>query len=277
MTSSSSGGGGPPFSVGDRLVKKAPPLASIESLLSYEAKSTPRSENNTSYCIQDLDLLDPTRHLPHHRSLVAMSQQLQQHPSSSSYSPPQQQALAAAAAAAANAMHSSCAPQPPPPMMTFEEFQRLSPDRQSEEIFKLLSLLTPFASEVSSLRSSVESCLNRLGEVEMVQRHQFAQNKMFRGGGSGVNGEGGGGGEADGDGDSPAHLLHGGPGQGNPMLRDLMADSHPPDSFIIAKSRQMNKRVTLNVGGVRHEVMWKMLESIPRSRLGRLATQVLSM
>ena len=31
------------------------------------------------------------------------------------------------------------------------------------------------------------------------------------------------------------------------------------------QSRQLNKRVTLNVGGVRHEVMWKMLESIPRS------------
>ncbi len=76
-------------------------------------------------------------------------------------------------------------------------------------------------------------------------------------------------------GESPLHMLQGGGGgQGTPLLRDLMTDSHPPDSFIIAKSRQMNKRVTLNVGGVRHEVMWKMLESIPRSRLGRLATQV---
>ena len=27
--------------------KRGPPLASIESLLSFEAKSTPRSENNT--------------------------------------------------------------------------------------------------------------------------------------------------------------------------------------------------------------------------------------
>lgn len=46
---------------------------------------------------------------------------------------------------------------------------------------------------------------------------------------------------------------------------------HIPDPFIIAKSRQLNKRVTLNVGGVRHEVMWKVLENIPRSRLGYLA------
>ena len=33
----------------------------------------------------------------------------------------------------------------------------------------------------------------------------------------------------------------------------------------------MNKRVTLNVGGIRHEVMWRMLEQIPESRLGLLS------
>ena len=48
---------------------------------------------------------------------------------------------------------------------------------------------------------------------------------------------------------------------------------HIPDPFIIAKSRQLNKRVTLNVGGVRHEVMWKVLENIPKSRLFLLATK----
>ena len=34
--------------------KRAPPLASIESLLSFEAKSTPRSENNTIHEIDNL-------------------------------------------------------------------------------------------------------------------------------------------------------------------------------------------------------------------------------
>ena len=48
---------------------------------------------------------------------------------------------------------------------------------------------------------------------------------------------------------------------------------HIPDPFIIGKSRQLNKRVTLNVGGVRHEVMWKILENVPRTRLGKLAAQ----
>ena len=44
-----------------------------------------------------------------------------------------------------------------------------------------------------------------------------------------------------------------------------------PEPFIISKSRQLNKRVTLNVGGVRHEVLWRMLEQLPDSRLGLLA------
>ena len=51
----------------------------------------------------------------------------------------------------------------------------------------------------------------------------------------------------------------------------LLPEIHAPDPFIIEKSRQLNKRVTLNVGGVRHEVMWSMLEQVPRSRLGKLA------
>ena len=50
--------------------------------------------------------------------------------------------------------------------MTFEEFQRLPSEKQSEEIFKLLSMLSPFASEVSSLRSSMENALNRIAELE---------------------------------------------------------------------------------------------------------------
>ena len=48
-------------------------------------------------------------------------------------------------------------------------------------------------------------------------------------------------------------------------------DQPVPDPFIISKSRQLNKRVTLNVGGVRHEVLWRMLEQLPDSRLGLLA------
>ena len=51
-----------------------------------------------------------------------------------------------------------------------------------------------------------------------------------------------------------------------PLLPEIKA----PDPFIIQKSRQLNKRVTLNVGGVRHDVLWKMMEQVPQSRLGKL-------
>ncbi|XP_023326971.1 potassium voltage-gated channel subfamily S member 1 isoform X2 [Eurytemora carolleeae] len=44
-----------------------------------------------------------------------------------------------------------------------------------------------------------------------------------------------------------------------------------PDTSLILRARQVNKRVALNVGGIRHEVMWKMLEQYPGSRLGALA------
>merc|ERR1712223_631172 len=63
-----------------------------------------------------------------------------------------------------------------------------------------------------------------------------------------------------------------GEGPNSPASNSNTIPDHIPDPFIISKSRQLNRRVTLNVGGVRHEVMWTMLEQVPRSRLGKLAT-----
>ena len=40
---------------------------------------------------------------------------------------------------------------------------------------------------------------------------------------------------------------------------------------MVIQARKMNQKVILNVGGVKHEVMWRMLEKQPRSRLGLLA------
>ena len=41
---------------------------------------------------------------------------------------------------------------------------------------------------------------------------------------------------------------------------------HEPSPETIMKSRQNTKRVALNVGGVKHEVTWKLLEQYPNSR-----------
>ena len=52
-------------------------------------------------------------------------------------------------------------------------------------------------------------------------------------------------------------------------LLQILNDWFPqiyPSPAVIAKSRRCHKRVALNVGGVRHEVTWKLLEQYPQSR-----------
>ena len=51
---------------------------------------------------------------------------------------------------------------------------------------------------------------------------------------------------------------------------ELYTDNHPhpPD---IMQHRRDNPKVSLNVGGHRHEILWKTLERKPLTRLGQLA------
>ncbi|XP_023325831.1 potassium voltage-gated channel protein Shab [Eurytemora carolleeae] len=200
--------------VGERL-RRGPPLASIESLLSFEAKSTPRSE----FGAMTVDILGAGGGFRFPDWIGTDS------------------------------------------VISDEDFQSLSGDKQAEEIFKLLALLSPFATEISSMKNSIETALGRVSEIDA--RNRYSGSFMFKNNstkndyyGLPDNNEM----------DSFCLREPDSPHSGSPLL----PETHAPDPFIIQKSRQLNRRVTLNVGGVRHEVMWNMLEQVPRSRLGKL-------
>lgn len=63
----------------------------------------------------------------------------------------------------------------------------------------------------------------------------------------------------------------------NPLHRQNTTESEravwgePPNSETISRHREANPKAVINIGGVKHEVMWRIFEAKPRTRLGRLS------
>ena len=104
-----------------------------------------------------------------------------------------------------------------------------------EEICRVLPLLAPFSSSLAKIQEGLGMALSSIESVEGSFRRED-------------NSE---------DGDS---------------LLSLEVDLLAPDPGTIKRSRESSRRVTLNVGGVRHEVQWSVLKQLPQSRLGLLAS-----
>merc|ERR1712038_199374 len=117
-------------------------------------------------------------------------------------------------------------------MGSLEEFKGLSEEDMIKEVEKVLPLLSPLCQMFSDVQETVMETVSRLEAVETLVRAEEDAESL-----NSVD----------------------------------TASNTPPSPDVISRSRRVNKRVTINVGGVRHDVLWKVLELLPYSRLGLLA------
>lgn len=139
---------------------------------------------------------------------------------------------------------------PPPAMLSLQQFQRLDSEAKYAEIGRLLPLVSGVAADFSLTQQTIGCAWRKLENLEMhmegSQRPESFKEEVVH--------------------DMPRFRKANLPESGLPSM-----EAPPPDPFVIARSRFLNKRVKLNVGGIRHEVLWKILEQIPHSRLDLLS------
>ena len=171
-----------------------------------------------------------------------------------------------------------------------EKFQQLSLEKKTDELFSLVQSLLPQNQQINAIQKAIDSFQDQINSIDkQLTTHINVTNKKFielelR--------------------DYAAHELIDGaqnlPKSGTnknhnkiAALNESTEDSYlygslssagnedpsshsqlkPPDPFIIQRSREINPRVTLNVGGERHDVMWRSLKNVPKSRLWKLAVE----
>eukprot|EP00090_Calanus_glacialis_P011015 TRINITY_DN19509_c0_g1_i1.p1 TRINITY_DN19509_c0_g1~~TRINITY_DN19509_c0_g1_i1.p1 ORF type:complete len:662 (-),score=160.28 TRINITY_DN19509_c0_g1_i1:257-2242(-) len=156
------------------------------------------------------------------------------------------------------------------------EFNQLTRRQQNCEIYRVVaSAVLSMSSEVKASRSRLEELLAKkeqadaerdLGEADNVHHQEMQIQRTQHQNHNNTH-----------------HYQDNGKGQGeetedtqgwpfSPRSNSPTEFHEPdPDMATIARHKILNPKVVINIGGVKHEVMWKMLEKRPLTRLGMLA------